>query len=125
MKRKNEKQPEKIKASDSFSENCRKIEQKGQWIEVQDGKVVKLKPGESIQGLLVAKDHSAKYNVDIHKIQKKGENGPAVILGTTVLDRKMQQVEVGTLIKIERLEDTMNSRGQRMQDWKVYQFKES
>ena len=88
-----------------------------------DAVVVKLKVGESIQGVLVDKLQSTKYDTMIFKIKEKNDDVVKVILSTTLLDRLMKDKEIGDLIKIERLPDSPSKQGKPLQNWATYHAK--
>ena len=90
-----------------------------------DAEVVKLKVGESIEGLLVDKFQSVKYDAGIYKIKDKDDEKTKVIVGTTILDKLMKPKEVGEVVKIKRLEDSVNQRGQQVQHWETYHLHRS
>lgn len=90
-----------------------------------DAEVVKLGVGESIAGLLVDKFHSTKYDAGIYKIKDKDDTKVKIIVGTTVLDKLMKPKEIGEEIKIKRLEDSVNQKGQNFQNWETYHLHRS
>lgn len=94
------------------------------WVEDEhdsDAEVIKLQVGESIEGLLLDKYPSRKFNSQIYKIQVKGDDLPKIIVGTTILDKMMKNKEITTLVKIERLADGEDtSKGNPLQNWKTY-----
>lgn len=103
-------------------------EEESEWVRdesYEDGEVVKLTVGESIEGLLVDKFDSAKYNAGIYKIKDKDDKKVKVIVGTTVLDKLMKPKEIGEEIKIKRLEDSTNQKGQSFQNWETYHLHRS
>lgn len=90
-----------------------------------DAEVVKLGVGESIEGLLVDKFNSKKYNAGVYKIKDKDDTKVKVILGTTILDKLMKPKEIGEVIKIKRLDDSTNQSGQDFQNWETYHLHRS
>lgn len=88
-----------------------------------DAEVLKLKVGESIEGLLIDKYESSKYEAGIYKIKVKDEEIPKIIIGTTILDKMMKNKEIGELVKIERLFDKPSSKGKPIQQWKTFHQK--
>lgn len=97
------------------------------WVEdeyVDDAEVIKLKVGESIEGLLMDKYPSTKYNAQIYKIKVRDEELLKVLVGTTILDKLMKNKEVNDEIKIERVKDIPSLKGNPLQDWKVYHKEE-
>ena len=91
----------------------------------EEGEVVKLKIGESIEGLLVDKFPSTKYNTSIYKIKDKDDEKIKIIIGTTILDKLMQPKEIGEIVKIKRLEDGKSQRGVEFQNWETYHLHRS
>jgi len=90
-----------------------------------DAEVIKLQVGESIEGLLIDKYPSAKYNTYVYKIKTLDDEIPKILLGTTILDKKMANKEIGDQVKIERLPDVPSSKGKPVQQWKTYHPKEN
>ena len=91
----------------------------------EDAEVIKLGVGESIEGLLIDKFNSVKYDAGIYKIKDKDDEKLKVIVGTTVLDKLMLPKEVGEEIKLKRLEDSTNAKGQSFQNWETYHMHKS
>lgn len=85
-----------------------------------DAEVVKLKVDESIKGLLVDKFRSRKYNSGIYKIKEKEDTVTKVLLGTTILDKKMAGIDINTEVKILRKEDIPSDKGNPIQDYDVF-----
>jgi len=97
-----------------------------QWEEdeyVDDAEVIKLQVGESIEGLLVDKYPSSKYEVQIYKIKVKGDELPKIVMGTTILDKMMKNKAIGEPVKIERLDDKPSEKGNPIQNWKTFHKK--
>jgi hypothetical protein len=94
------------------------------WEEVSEGKVVKLEVNQHTQGTLISKDLSRKYNTGIYKIQSDDGGPPQVLIGSKMLDRIMDQIEIGTRVKIQRLPDTPTDKGNPMHVFKVFTQKE-
>lgn len=88
-----------------------------------DAEVVKLDVGESIEGIYLDKVHSHKYDADCYKIKPKDSDIAKVIVGTTILDKKMANKEIRELVKVERIADGKNQKGQLYQNWKTYHNK--
>ena len=114
-----------IESLDDVKDAGEKVGKKQKWVEDEmvfddDGEVVKLQVGESIEGLLVDKKPSVKYSTQIYKIKVKDDDIPKVILGTTILDRLMAGKEVGKPVRIERLADGSTTKGKPLQNWKTY-----
>ena len=93
---------------------------KGGWTEQSDGEVVKLEIGEIIEGLLIDKSTSSKYNdCGIYKLQVNNDSIPKVILGSRQLDRLMAPIEIGKQVKILFLGKEPTDKGQSMNVYKV------
>ena len=88
-----------------------------------DAEVVKIPVEGSIEGILVDKFQSTKYNAGVYKIKVKNDETPKVLLGTTILDKLMANKEIGDELKITRLENTVNRKGQQVQNWETYHKK--
>jgi len=91
------------------------------WNEHRDGDVLKLEAGQTIQGLLLSKGTSVKYNnCGVYKIQVNDDPVPKVILGSKQLDRIMADVEIGKDVRIvfEGIQPT--TKGNPMKVFKVY-----
>jgi len=86
----------------------------------KDGEVRKLEVGEYVSGLLIAKEHSQKYDAGIYKLKAKDNDVPIVILGSTVLDKKMNLHNTGEEIIIVRAVNTVNQKGQIVHNWNIY-----
>ena len=76
-----------------------------------DAEVIKLGIGESVEGLLIDKIHSQKYNSECYKIKPYNKDKAVVLLGTTILDKKMKNKEIGQEVKIVRLDDGISNAG--------------
>ena len=94
------------------------------WKELADGEVRKLNVGESIEGKLISIEHSKRYDSGIYKIKTKDSDIPQVIVGTTMLDRKLKTLDLGIEIKITRDKDTATDKGQPMHIYHVFTRKE-
>ena len=93
--------------------------------EESDAEVIKLKVGDSIEGILTDKIKSHKYETMCYKIKVKDDELSKVIVGTTLLVKRMENKEIGDEIKIERIGDTTNAKGQAVQNFKTYHKKGS
>lgn len=91
----------------------------------EDAEVVKLQVGESVEGLLTDMFKSTKYNAMIYKIKVEDEKLVKVIVGTTILDKLMLPKVVGDEVKIKRLDDTVNQKGQSVHNWETYHLHKS
>ena len=114
-----------IESLDDVKDAGEKVGKKQKWVEDEmvfddDGEVVKLQVGESIEGLLIDVKDSTKYNTKIYKVKVKDDDVPKVILGTTILDKLMNGKEIGKPIRIERLGDGPVTKGKPLQNWKTY-----
>lgn len=101
---------------------------KEEWIKdetFEDAEVVKLEIGECIQGLLVDKFDSVRYNAGIYKIKDKDDKKIKVIIGTTILDKLMKPKEIGEEVKIKRLEDGKARSGVVFQNYETYHLHRS
>lgn len=108
---------------DDIPDEPKKEKKTKKWIEdeyVDDAEVVKLQVGEGIEGLLIDKYPSSKYNAQIYKIQVKGDELQKILVGTTILDKMMKNKVVGDPVRIERLEDGKSTKGKPLQNWKTY-----
>lgn len=97
------------------------------WIEDEEDKdereIIKLDVGESIEGILMDKfdfqDNFGNINWGyIIKTNKTDE--PKLLFGTTVLNRKMLNRQIGEAILIERLQDQKSKKGKPTQIYKTY-----
>ncbi len=86
----------------------------------KDGEVRKLEVSEHVQGLLIAKEYSEKYSCGIYKLKDKNSDIPIVLLGSTVLDKKMKLHVTGEILIIQRAPNTVNQKGQPVHNWNVY-----
>jgi len=91
----------------------------------EDAEVIKLEIDESIEGLLSDMFKSTKYNAMIYKINVKDEKLVKVLVGTTILDKLMLSKAIGDEVKIKRLEDTTNQKGQVVHNWETYHLHKS
>lgn len=88
--------------------------------EDQNEELIKLEVGEYVKGLLMAKDISEKYSCGIYKIKEKDTGTTKVLLGSTILDRKMAFHFEGEEIIIERVANSLNQKQQTMHNFKIY-----
>ena len=91
--------------------------------EEDEAEVIKLNVGESIEGLLVDKIESKKYECMCYKIKVHDDPVPKIVLSTTVLEKMMASKDIGDLVKIERIEDGKNQAGQNYSRWETYHAK--
>ena len=84
------------------------------------GEIKKLEINETIVGLLIDKKPSKKYEgKNIYKIQTKKEEIPKVLIGTTILDDLLGQVEIGSEVRIKRVNDLPSEKANPLQDYEV------
>lgn len=86
----------------------------------KDGEVKKLEVGQHVQGLFIAKDWSEKYSAGIYKFKAKDSDIPIVLLGSTVLDKKMKLHDTGEILIVQRAANTVNQKGQVVHNWNIY-----
>jgi len=91
--------------------------------EEDEAEVIKLNVGESVEGLLVDKVESKKYECMCYKIKVHDDPVPKIVLSTTVLEKMMASKEIGDLVKIERIEDGKNQAGQKYSRWETFHAK--
>jgi len=89
----------------------------------EDAEVVKLDIDDAIEGLLLDKYESKKYNCMCYKIQVYNDPLPKIILSTTVLEKMMETKNIGDLVKIVRLQDGTNQAGTKYSRWETYHAK--
>jgi len=93
------------------------------WIEdeeVPDAEVIKLEIGDSIEGILIDKFHSTKYDVECYKIKVKDDDLPKILVGTTILERKMKNKQISEEVKIERVDDLPSDKGKPLQNYLTF-----
>lgn len=74
--------------------------------------------GDSIEGILINKRPSPKYDNKIYNIETaNGEQ--KVVFGTTVLDDRMDYVEIGTRVRITYKGTEKNKKDQDVKIFKV------
>ena len=100
------------------------IKNEKKYVKVEDGfkddaDVVKLDVGETIDGLLVDKKVSRKYGM-VFKLKKDDDPRFKVLPGTVILNRKFEDVELNTEVKVERLNDKQTKDGFDIQDYDVW-----
>ena len=86
----------------------------------EDGEIIKLEIGETIEGIIIDKGHSTRYDADIIKIKAKDDGTPKVIICTTILEKRIKNKEIGEEILIERINDIINSKKQPTHNYKTY-----
>ena len=95
--------------------------QEDEWKEVEDTEFKKLEIGESITGVLLKVEPSTKYEAkSIYTIHEQGAADSIKIFGTTILDRKMEKVPLGSLVKIVREDNEPSDKGNPLQMYKVF-----
>jgi hypothetical protein len=86
----------------------------------EQAEVIKLRPDESIAGILMEVVESVKWpGKKIYKIKEKNSEVLKVIVGTTVLDKAMSVKKVGDLVMITRKPDQPSKKGQPTQIYKT------
>ena len=93
------------------------------WVEDEtrdDAEVVKLNVHESIEGIYLDKFYSGKYTTDCYKIKPKDSGKAKIIVGDTILNKRMANKKINDELKIERLEDGRNQAGQVYHNWNTY-----
>lgn len=88
--------------------------------EEENAEVIKLEVGDIIEGLLLDKTESKKYECMCYKIQVHNDPLPKIVLSTTILEKMMVAKNIGDLVKIVRLEDGINQAGQIYNRWETY-----
>ncbi len=89
------------------------------------GEIVKLAVGESIEGILIAKNQTTPWkNRFVYRIKLFDSDKIKILTGTTRLDESMSEKEVGQPIKIERIEDTPSGKEHPYHNFKIYSAKE-
>lgn len=88
--------------------------------EEENAEVVKLEVNDIIEGLLLDKIESKKYECICYKIQVHNDPLAKIVLSTTILEKMMEAKKVGDLVKIVRLEDGINQAGQTYNRWETY-----
>ena len=90
----------------------------------ENAEVVKLQPGESVEGEIVDIIESKRWpGRRIYKIQAQDSDKISVILGTTMLDRLMSKKAIGDVVRIERLNDQPSDKGNALQVYKTFSMK--
>lgn len=75
------------------------------------------KDGDTIEGKYVGKRQGiGKYKKNVYQIETA--NGVYDVWGSTVLDRKMGEVEIGQLVRIKYM-GTAKGKGGEYHDWSV------
>ena len=78
--------------------------------------------GDSVEGVLVNKEPSPKYDNQIYHLETK-DKGQLVVFGTTVLDNRMAYVEVGEVVRITYKGTEKNKKDQDTKIFKVEKAK--
>ena len=100
-----------------------------EWVEVEDNfddgaEFKKLEIGQTMQGILEEVKPSVKYpDKNVYRIKEKEEDLSTKIFGTSILDTKMAEAEVGDIVKIVREEDIPRDRGNDLQTYRVFLLK--
>ncbi len=89
-----------------------------------DADVIKLKVGDSIQGLLIDVWKSKKFpGRNCYKIKTGDDDREKILLGTTVLDGAMKTKEIGEEVKIIRVDDVPSDKGNPTQIYRTFHRK--
>lgn len=113
------------KVVDEKEEEAKIGQRQGSWerdMPEEDGEVIKMEVGKSIEGLLIDKFKSIKYSTFVYKIKTK-EGKLLVLLGSTILDKMMQKRELGEEVKITRMEDQQSQTGRTYQVYETFHKK--
>jgi ASC-1-like (ASCH) protein len=91
-----------------------------EWQEINAGAQTYWDRKEPVQGVLVSvKPESGQYNTKLYVLEAKG-GAHVGVNGTAVLDSKLDQVKVGTEVRIEPLGEAKSEKtGRTYQDFKV------
>jgi len=94
------------------------------WIEDKedDGQIVKLEVGESIEGIITDKYPSIRYKTTILKLKEKEDPVEKIIVCTKILEKLIQEKEIGEKIKIQRFEDVPTGNNQQLQIYKTFSW---
>ena len=96
-----------------------KMAEQIEWKEVESGNLfVFQQVGDTIEGVLVAKRQSSKYETGAYDIQTK--EGLRTIFGTAILDTRLQKVEVNAPVKIEYVGELKTGTGRLAKNFKVF-----
>ena len=82
--------------------------------------LLKLEIGDYVKGVLKHKGFSEKYGCGLFKIHCEESDTIKVILGSAILDRKLEAHFEGENIIIERVDDVLNKRDQITHDYMIY-----
>jgi len=116
-------QQEKTPVSD-LKQNSWKEDDEVPFPDDENSEVIKLQPGESVEGFLNEIVPSVKWKGrNIYKIQEKNNDIIKVVLGTTQLDRQMSTKSIGDLVRIKRMADKPTDKGNPLQMYKTYSQK--
>jgi len=89
-----------------------------------DADVIKLEIGEAIEGTLVDKWDSKRYaGRKMYRIKVKGDEKEKIIPGTTVLDSRMANKEIGEEVRIVRESNVPSDKGNPTQIYKTFHKK--
>ena len=89
----------------------------------EDGEVIKIDVGQSVEGILMDKFKSLKYSTYVYKVRTK-EGKLLVFLGSTILDKMLQNRNLGEEIKVTRLPDQQSQSGRTYQVFETFHKKE-
>jgi len=88
----------------------------------EDGEVIKIDVGQSVEGILMDKFKSLKYSTYVYKVRTK-DGKLLVFLGSIMLDKMMQNRNLGEEIKVTRLPDQQSQSGRTYQVYETFHMK--
>ena len=91
------------------------------WKKVQeDSEFIHLEPGEEVEGIYVGKEPSDKYsNVSNYKIDIEGKGDIKKVTGV-ILSKHLNEIKVGSPVKIVYKGQKENKKGVVYNDYEVY-----
>ena len=89
----------------------------------EDGEVIKIDVGQSVEGILMDKFKSLRYSTYVYKVRTK-EVKLLIFLGSTILDKMMQNRSLGEEIKVTRLPDQQSQSGRTYQVFETFHKKD-
>ena len=93
-------------------------EQKSEWKDVKTDVWKAQKDGDSIEGVLVSKVEADGDQLS-NRYYIENKDGINLVWGSTIIDSRMNFVEVGQKVKITFIEKTKNKKGQDLNIFKV------
>lgn len=98
----------------------KKIDSEDQWQKVQSD-VFRPEEGDIIEGLYIEKEESKKFEGNyVYHIHQNNRDNATIVFGTTVLDRLMQNVHIGSEVRITRLSDKSSDKGNPLKMFEVH-----